>query len=884
MMQTECPEYAALAAYRLGDLPDEVAAAVSGHLQRGCSRCAQALCNLDRAEESILDLLRRYPRPSAPAVPNYKILSEMGRGGMGVVYKARHEQLNRVVALKMILAGSHAGAAERARFQTEAEAIARLQHPNIVQVYEVGEHESKPFFSMGLCDGGSLERKLNGTPLPAREAAALVETLARAMQAAHAQRIIHRDLKPANVLFLEDGTPKITDFGLAKLDEASRTQSGAILGTPSYMAPEQASGQKVERLADVYALGAILYECLTGRPPFKAATALETLRQVELEEPVRPTQLQRTMPRDLETICLKCLHKEPRKRYGSAQDLADDLRRFLNNEPILARPVGRSERVVKFCRRNPVLTVLLIGLALGFTGTIAFAFVSEKNARQARANEEEAKRQTALARETLAKTLTAMSQMLARLNDDKTNHTPGSQELRFALCRELANGSDELVRLWPDDDGVRELAGRFWLQTGLAARYLQSETEALHLLQRAETFLRQRASARPHDPAAKMALAEVLIVMAGRLRRRNEPLKSLDLYQESTRLLTPLLEDANVKADVEALARCRLLYGQAAINEGMSCSRLPEPRLDLALQHFQRGIDILTQGAGEAPNPTPLLENVVLGWVVKAQVFRETKEPQKGLECLDSALRSLELIPHRDREQPGILQQTGNVLNTKGLVLTKLGRPDDALHAYLQAAEIRDRLQILYPDLSQYKAECATVHGNVASSYFRRKQNDLAAKHWERAIQLMSQAVTINPDAIDYITYLTDWVRALAQLYRDERRWEKALDLSRRYAAGLPSSLQKERYVAGLEQMLTIEALGKLPDADEPQALANRRALTAEALANFRSACDHGFMDGKRFQEEIPWKLLQDIPGGDQLLRRLMIPFADSEKAEPPQQ
>ncbi len=330
--------------------------------------------------------------PQAPAtgmsvaVPGYEILRELGRGGMGVVYQARHRKLNRPVALKMILAGSHAGEADLARFQTEAEAIARLQHPNIVQVHEVGEHEGKPFFSLEFCAGGSLEKKLNGTPLPPKEAAALVETLAQAMQAAHEQRVIHRDLKPANVLLAEDGTPKITDFGLAKkLDEAGQTQSGAIMGTPSYMAPEQAGGKSTDigPAADVYALGAILYECLTGRPPFKAATALDTVLQVVSDEPVPPSQLQTKTPRDLETICLKCLHKETRKRYESAQELADDLRRFLDGEPIRARPVGRVERAAKWVKRNPLVTALVAAVVLSVLGGASGVFVKYLDAKEA---------------------------------------------------------------------------------------------------------------------------------------------------------------------------------------------------------------------------------------------------------------------------------------------------------------------------------------------------------------------------------------------------------------------------------------------------------------------------------------------------------------------
>jgi tetratricopeptide (TPR) repeat protein len=302
------------------------------------------------------------PVESLPSVPGFVILNVLGRGGMGVVYKARQASLNRLVALKMIRSGAHAGPAERARFRQEAEAVARLQHPNVVQIYEIGEHDAHPFLALEFVDGGSLAARLAGAPQPPRQAAGLVETLARAVHAAHGRGIIHRDLKPANVLLTADGTPKVADFGLAKcLDaEAGDTPSGAVIGTPSYMAPEQARGRsrEVGPLADVYALGAVLYELLTGRPPFRAETAADTLLQVLSDDPLAPSRLQPKVPRDLETVCLKCLHKDPGRRYASALDLAEDLRRFLAREPIRARPIGPGERAVKWVKRHPARAAL----------------------------------------------------------------------------------------------------------------------------------------------------------------------------------------------------------------------------------------------------------------------------------------------------------------------------------------------------------------------------------------------------------------------------------------------------------------------------------------------------------------------------------------------
>jgi serine/threonine protein kinase len=315
-----------------------------------------------------------------PTLPGYEILEELGRGGMGVVYKARQVSLKRLVAVKLIRDGALAGPQERARFRIEAEAVARMQHANIVQIYEAGEHQGHLYFAMELIEGGGLDKRLAGQPQPAPQAAELVRTLALAVEHAHAHQVVHRDLKPANVLLVSGGVvsgessgpgsrptthhspltthqPKITDFGLAKrLDRESTaaTRDGAVLGTASYMAPEQAAGRvrEIGPGVDVYALGAILYEMLTGRPPFRAESWRETLEQVIHDEPAPPTRWRADVPPALETICLKCLEKAPDRRYASARELADDLDRFLEGNAVAAVPLSDSERLARLAARD----------------------------------------------------------------------------------------------------------------------------------------------------------------------------------------------------------------------------------------------------------------------------------------------------------------------------------------------------------------------------------------------------------------------------------------------------------------------------------------------------------------------------------------------------
>ena len=463
--------------------------------------------------------------PSLPAsvrIPGYEVIDVLGRGGMGVVYRARQVALNRTVALKMILDGAHASARQASRFRTEAEVFARLHHPGIVQIHEIGEHEGRPFLVLEFVAGGTLDRALAGTPMPADRAARLVETLARAVEHAHERGVVHRDLKPANVLLTENGEPKITDFGLAKLlaGDSHQSVSGALVGTPSYMAPEQVEGAPavIGPSTDIYALGAILYEALTGRPPFRAESPMATMLQVRGAVVVAPRQLRPGLPPDLETICLKSLEKEPRRRYARAQDLADDLRRHLDGRPIVARPVPAWERLWLWANRQKALAAGILFSIMAILTMLGGVFyhtlqLSRLNTRLTSSNQElDVAR--ASAEQNARDALAAITQMLVRVADQRLAGVPEAEPVRRDLLNDALKRLEPLQARNPTDPEIRHEIGRTHLGIAAIHKALGEFASAQGQCEQALSVLEPLLSDRPDDRRLQDTVADAHLALA----------------------------------------------------------------------------------------------------------------------------------------------------------------------------------------------------------------------------------------------------------------------------------------------------------------------------------------------------------------------------------
>ncbi len=547
------------------------------------------------------------PRTRLTRIGDYQVTKILGKGGMGIVYRARHLTLQRDVAIKMMIAGAHATPDQAQRFLTEAQAVAHLQHPHIVQIFDVGEHEHLPYFALEFVDGQSLDQQLRNKTLSEQDAAALLQTLCTALQYAHDQGILHRDIKPANVLMTSDGHAKVTDFGLARrveddADESSRTKVGTIMGTPSYMSPEQARGDVhlLTPATDQYSLGAMLYEMLTGRPPFMGARAIDTVLQVVNQEPIAPRALQPKLSVDLETICLKALHKDVAKRYGNCTAMAEDLGRFLRGEPIFARPVGRAERLWRWCRRNPVIASLL---SVSVAALLAVAVVSTWSAIRldAAATQLQSKNvtlqqqsdqleQSAIVleekNEALEQRSTRLQEfvqtMFTELRDLNIDEAPRVKPARDRLLNSFNDIMLQVVEELPREGKAEPIYAAVKMDLANSLIDQQKPEEAEAILKEVHEIFQRRIILRQGNDQSRLNLVLALLAIGDLKRDLRRDLKaSLAAQEEALKMAQEIVDHPKASDDglgLLPLYTSRTILADAENNVGITQYRLGRPR------------------------------------------------------------------------------------------------------------------------------------------------------------------------------------------------------------------------------------------------------------------------------------------------------------------
>jgi serine/threonine-protein kinase len=652
-------------------------------------------------------------------------VQEIARGGMGVVFRAREKALGRVVALKMILAGHLASPEDVRRFHLEAEETSHLDHPNVVPIYHVGEHAGQHYFSMKLIEGGTLEDHVKGGPVDLRQAAGLTITIARAVHYAHEHGILHRDLKPGNVLIDRDGRPHVTDFGLAKHlgRPTGQTLSGAIVGTPGYMSPEQASAHKnLTTGTDVYSLGAILYDLVTGRPPFEAATALDVLVKVVQEEPVPPHRLNPQVDRDLETICLTCLNKDPQRRYGSAEALARDLERYLAGEPIQARRVGSVERVRKWVRRRPVAASLVAvlcaaGLLLALGGWVFSARLEAAlaQAREARAaaeqNAEEADHQRQVAQQS-EQEAQRQRQMAERNEQEARRQRQTAEQNAQEAQRQRQQAVAHAGTLRQErEQAVQRLEGVMDFLIYLNERLANSQTEpALRLeflregLQLAEQFRKQRGE----DAAARRHTARLYCCLGDLFKEAHMPAQAQEGYARARDLLEKLAADfpqeARYRSDL-ALTLSR----QAPMLQ--SAGRRPQ-----AQQALKRAID-LQDGLAREPDADGTARQRAAEYRFTLGTFLEQQgQAAAAEEAYRAALQRQEQLKADSPSQPAQYAQLAATAATLAWLIgeAKTAEAQALLQKALQACRTARRLQ---PGNREYQRGLSDAYNDLAAFF-----------------------------------------------------------------------------------------------------------------------------------------------------------------------
>jgi tetratricopeptide (TPR) repeat protein/tRNA A-37 threonylcarbamoyl transferase component Bud32 len=823
----------------------------------------------------------------------YELLEKLGQGGMGVVYRARQPGLNRIVAIKRLL--PDAGGTAQARFTIEAQAVARVQHPNIVQIYEIGEADGLPYFSMEYVPGTNLAARLASTPQGPRFATPLVEAVARAVQAAHEHGIIHRDLKPSNILLTGDGTPKVTDFGLAKRldDDSGQTKTGDVFGTPSYMAPEQAAGltKEVGPLADVYALGAVLYEMLTGRPPFKGASMLDTLEQVRTVEPVAPRALQPSVPRDLETICLKSLQKEPARRYGSAQELDDDLHRFANGEPIRARRVGPGERLWRWGRRNPIVGGLIsvVAFLLVLTAVVSLvALVRVNAARQAADRDaEHARRALALANSTL-------DAAVNKITENPKLRDRGFFELRKDLLGDVLPHYAELAALQTDDPRLEAERARALGKMGTIHMALGESEQAVRDYREMESVFGSLLMRHPEEPAYRYAaavsqndLAALLAQrgaleearaaldrgdeLAGRLLRDHTEVAEHHVVRIRLRLsraglvdgeghheatMAALREAEEWEADAESRfpgqAEFRALLGQILTRRGTCYFEMS--RFTEAEQSQRQALDVI-RPLGEGPSATlEQKERLAVTGLLLGNALNAQKRYQEARTAKLEAVAQFESLCREAPNVPGFLEQQAKAQTNLAATLEELGQAKEAAELRRRAVDTFEKLAAGFPANSDFRENLGLFYSVVGAAEYQHGRYGLALEWFTRATIYLEPIFHDGPHTALLRTKLAEahagrggslfglkrYAEAIAELDRAQ-----ALDADK--ARMQVDTLRRLAIVLTQQEMVPALSLARAGDHVKATALAMELAKgpNAHPEMDYNAACVFAICAGK---------------------------------------
>jgi serine/threonine-protein kinase len=701
---------------------------------------------------------------------DYEIERELGRGGMGVVYKARQISLNRPVALKMIRAELLADPEELRRFQNEAEAVALLDHPHVVPVYEVGEHEGQKYFTMKLVPGGSLSAILERYSDDPRAAARLVAEAADAVHHAHQRGILHRDLKPGNILVDDQGHAQVTDFGLAKRLEGDSelSHTGQILGTPAYMAPEQASGRRgaVTTVTDVYGLGTILYALVTGKAPFVGDSVADTLEQVRNQPPEPPTKLNAKVTRDLETICLKCLEKDPRRRYASAQALADDLRNWIDSRPIVARRVGTMERARLWCRRRPAIAGLAAGLLLaivggGITSTALWLRVEQNY------QAEQDARSHAQARYELA--MEAIAAFHTGVSEDFLLKEPQFKDLRDRLLRSASDFYERLETLLErhSDFASRRALGHVRFELASLTAKVGRVEDALAALRRVLAYQKSLASGAEADLDVLADLGYSHTGIGRLLNDTGEIEQAETTLREGVARLSPFAGSPSATERARhALAQCRMYLGRLLMIAG---------RNEEALSVLERARDEIESLAGSGNRRSRYLTDQAFTFSFIGAALWQMGKTAESVEAHRESLKTRETLAATDPADPEFKRGLGLSHHNLGWTVSILGRVDEALASYRRAAEIQKGLADAEPAVTIYQYDLAFTYINLANLLSDSGRQGEALELYLAALPIQSTLAAGNPGSVDFRVSWAGTINNIGNRHWDFGRRDEAL-------------------------------------------------------------------------------------------------------------